>query len=145
MSKRTGRPSKLTPVTMKRVLRAVARGTPLVHAAAAGNMTFQTLSTHRGKNAAFADAIAKAVAKGVEAKLKVVERATKSKDEAVRLRAACWYLEHVHPESFARNRIELTGADGSPLAVGVGIYLPRKDGDEIKSLPTTMTTIENEN
>jgi hypothetical protein len=135
----------MTAVAQRRILRAVARGTPLVHAANAAGMTFQTLSTHRSKNPAFAAALAKAVAKGVEAKLKVVERATKSKDEAVRLRAACWYLEHVHPESFARNRIELTGADGSPLAVGIGIYLPQKDDNEIKPcLPATVTA-ENEN
>ena len=52
---------------------------------------------------------------------------------------------HRHPEQFARNRIELTGADGLPLAVGIGIYLPRKDGNEIKPLPTIMTDHENEN
>jgi hypothetical protein len=54
-------------------------------------------------------------------------------------------LEHTAPQHFARNRIELTGADGSPLAVGIGIYLPRKDGDEIKPLPAIVTDNENEN
>ena len=43
-------------------------------------------------------------------------------------RCAAWYLEHVHPESFARNRIELSGPDGAPLAAGVQLYLPKKDG-----------------
>lgn len=139
------RPSKMTPVAKRRILRAVSRGTPLVHAANAAGLTFQTLSSHRAKSPALAAALAQAVAKGVEAKLKVVERATKSKDEAVRLRAACWYLEHVHPESFARNRIELTGADGSPLAVGIGIYLPQKDGNEMKPCLPATAALENEN
>jgi hypothetical protein len=77
--------------------------------------------------------------------LKVVEQALNSPDEAIRLRSACWFLEHTAPQHFARNRIELTGADGSPLAVGIGIYLPRKDGDEIKPLPAIVTDNENEN
>ena len=143
--KRTGRPSKLTPATVKRILRSVERGMPLVHAANTAGMTFQTLSTHRSKNPAFADAIAQAISKGIDRRLKVVEQALNSPDEAIRLRSACWFLEHTAPQHFARNRIELTGADGSPLAVGIGIYLPRKDGDEIKPLPAIVTDNENEN
>ncbi|HXE41971.1 MAG TPA: hypothetical protein VN516_03015 [Candidatus Baltobacteraceae bacterium] len=43
-------------------------------------------------------------------------------------RAAAWLLEHCNPEKFARNRIEVTGADGSPIAAGmIQIYLPRKE------------------
>ena len=112
--KKPGRPSSFTPATVNKILRSVARGMPLVHAASVGGISFQTLSTHRSQHPDFAAALAQAVAKGIEARLKVVERAMDSPDEAIRLRAACWYLEHTAPEHFAKNRLEITGADGSP-------------------------------
>ena len=31
-------------------------------------------------------------------------------------RAAAWFLEHVHPDQFNRQRVELTGAEGAPLS-----------------------------
>ena len=142
MSRKHGRPSKMTTTARRQILRAVARGTPLVHAANAAGMTFQTFSTHRDKDPAFATEIAKAIAQGVEANLKIIERAKRSKDEGVRLRAACWFLEHTQPQHFARNRIELTGADGSALTVGVGIYLPSKDSEELKSCNPALSPVE---
>jgi hypothetical protein len=114
-----GRPSKFTPATVKRIVRSVARGVPLCHAANAAGVSYQTLCTHRSSYPKFADALTAAVSKAVEARLKVVERATRSKDESVRLRASCWYLEHVHPESFARSRVELTGKDNQPFVPAV--------------------------
>jgi len=145
MSKRVGRPSKFQPATVSKILRSVARGMPLVHAASTGGISFQTLTAYRSDHPDFADALAQAVAKGIEARLKVVERAMDSPDENIRLRSAFWFLEHTAPQYFSRTRIEISGADGSPLALGIGIYLPRKDGDEIKPLPATVTDIENEN
>jgi len=135
-----GRPSKFTSQTAKRILRSVGRGMPLVHAASAAGMSFQTLSTHRSKNPQFADALAAAVSKGIETRLKVVEQALNSPDEAIRLRAACWYLEHTAPAHFARNRIEVTGADGAPLMGAVAIYLPQKDGSASGSPVVTSNT-----
>jgi hypothetical protein len=38
-------------------------------------------------------------------------------------------LERCFPAEFGRSRIELTGENGSPLAVGVGIYLPAKNAE----------------
>jgi hypothetical protein len=87
----------------------------------------------------------RAVAEGVQARLKVVEKcAFESEDEAIRLRAACWMLEHVHPEHFAKNRIELTGADGAPLAAGIQLYLPKKDGAPAGEVVETRELTEGE-
>ena len=61
---------------------------------------------------------------------------------AIRLRAACWYLEHTAPEHFAKNRIELTGADGSPLTGAVAVYLPQKDGGDGSPVVTVDTVKE---
>lgn len=105
--KRLGRPSKLDALAERKILRSVRRGMPLIHAANVAGMSFQTLSSHRSKNTKFADALLKAIAEGVEARLKVIEQATKSADESVRLRSATWWLEHVLPEHFARSRIQV--------------------------------------
>jgi hypothetical protein len=142
MSKRVGRPTKFTPATVSKILRSVARGMPLVHAASTGGITFQTLTAYRSDHPDFADALAEAVAKGIEARLKVVERAMDSPDEAIHLRAACWYLEHTAPEHFAKNRIELTGADGQPLTGAVTVYLPQKDSGDGSPVVTVDTVKE---
>ncbi len=124
-----GRPTKFTPATVRRILRCVGKGMPLTHAANASGVSFHSLNTYRNTHPEFADQLAKAISKAVEMRLEVIEQALDSQDESIRLRSAQWYLEHVHPEAFARNRIEVTGADGAPLAGAVAIYLPRKDGD----------------
>jgi hypothetical protein len=92
-------------------------------AASAAGISYQSLVTYRVKHPHFADALTEAVGRGVEKRLKKIEAASEAGD----WRAAAWLLEHCQPEHFAKNRIEVTGADGSPLAVGVGIYLPAKE------------------
>jgi hypothetical protein len=137
-----GRPSKFTPETVRRILRCAKKGLPLCHCASAANLTFQSLNQYRNKHPEFAAALSQAISKGIEARLEVIERATNSQDEAIRLRAACWFLEHTQPSHFARNRIEISGADGSPLAVGIGIYLPQKDGDANGTPVVTVDTVK---
>jgi len=135
--KRIGRPSKLTPQTVKRILRSVGRGLPLVHAANAAGMSFQTLCTHRSKNPQFADALARAISKGIERRLRKIEDASNAGD----WRASAWALEHCPgaSEHFARNRIEVTGAGGAPLVGAVAIYLPQKDGSANGSAVVPLT------
>jgi hypothetical protein len=54
--------------------------------------------------------------------------------------AAAWYCEHVFPDSFSKSRLELTGANGSPLSAAVALYLPAKDSPEnAKTLPVVTT------
>lgn len=125
--RKNGRPTKFTRQTQARVLKCVEKGMPLVHAANAAGISFMSLNTYRQKHPKFADALAQSISKGVEKRLEVIERAIDSEDESIRLRAACWFLEHTQPTHFARNRIELTGADGQQLAAGVTLYLPQKE------------------
>ena len=52
-------------------------------------------------------------------------RGMQSDDEHVRLKAAHWFLEHIFPEYFAKNRIEVTGKDGGPVeVVGTVVTVP---------------------
>jgi hypothetical protein len=71
----------------------------------------------------FEEGIAQAVAEGVARGLQIIQNGLDSPDQSIQIRAATWFLEHVHPEHFARNRIEVTGKDGSPL-FGDGPLLP---------------------
>lgn len=118
-----GRPSKFTPELVKRILKCVERGMPLSLACEAAGIEFCTLQVYRKKHPDFAAHIKAAIAKGVEKRLKKIEDASDAGD----WRAAAWLLEHCQPEHFSRNRIEVSGPDGSPLAAAVAIYLPAKD------------------
>ena len=139
-AKHIGRPSKFTPQTVERVLRCVERGMPLSLAASAAGVTFQTLSTYRTKHPAFAVALLEAVATGVEKRLKKIEDASEAGD----WRASAWLLEHCQPEHFAKSRVEVSGANGALLTVGVAVYLPQKDGTPVIEVNTPTKEIENE-
>ena len=118
-----GRPSKFTPETRARLIELVAKGVPYKHACRAVRITFQSFSTYREQHHDFAEEIESAVAAAIEKRLDVIQRAADTGD----VNSAKWLLEHLHPESFARNRIEVTGADGAPLTGAVAVYLPQKD------------------
>jgi hypothetical protein len=97
---------------------------PMTLTADAVGVSYQALSDYRKRNERFAAALARAIARGADARLKKIETASASGD----WRAAAWLLEHCQPEHFAKNRIEVTGADGAPLTGVVAVYLPQKDG-----------------
>jgi len=139
--RKNGRPTKFTRLTRARVLSCVKKGMPLVHAANAAGISFMSLNTYRQKHLKFADALAQAISKGVEKRLEIIERALDSQDESIRLRAACWFLEHTQPSHFARNRIELTGADGQQLAAGVTLYLPQKENAVVEGSVVTVAAL----
>lgn len=122
--RKNGRPTKYNWRTVKRVIRCLQKGMPVTLAASAAGITFQSLCTYRTAHPNFDAAVKKAIARGVEKRLEKIEKASEAGD----WRAAAWMLEHCQPEHFAKNRIEVTGADGAALTVGVGIYLPKKDG-----------------
>ena len=141
--KKHGRPSKFSRALVQRVLSCLEKGMPLSTTAHVCGISFQSLCTYRAKHQKFADAISAALARGIQSRLDVVVKATESADESIKLRAATWLLEHCNPELFARNRIEVTGADGSPLAAAVAIYLPQKDNNSQPAIEVNSTkTIE---
>jgi len=106
---------------------------PLSLAASAAGIAISTLHAYRNRHTAFAQEVEAAISRGVEARLKKIEDASNAGD----WRASAWLLEHTQPQHFARNRIEVTGADGSPLAGTVGIYLPQKQ-DTGEPAPITV-------
>jgi|GEM_PF-1871918 len=140
--KRLGRPTKFTPETRVRLVELVARGLPFSHACHAAGVSFQSFSTYRDQHPDFREEIERAVAVAIEKRLKIIERAADAGD----VNSAKWLLEHLHPQFYARNRIEITGADGAPLAGSVAVYLPQKDGGAGEPVVTmnTVKLIENE-
>jgi hypothetical protein len=111
-----------TAANAKLICDCLSRGMPFVHACAVANISNQTLLDWRREDEQFRQAMETAIAEGVNARLRVIEEA--SADD---WRAAAWLLEHCQPQHFARNRLEVTGADGAPLAAGVQLYLPQKE------------------
>lgn len=128
--KQRGRPTKFTPETRTRLVELVARGLPFSHACHAAGVSFQSFSTYRDQHPGFREEIEQAVAIAIEKRLKLIESAADAGD----VNSAKWLLEHLHPQHFARNRIEITGVDGQPLAGAIAVYLPQKDDDQLKPL-----------
>jgi len=130
-----GCPPKWTPRTVRTLLRCIERGMPYKHACHVVRISVSGFFAMKAKDAQFNARVQQALAKGIEERLAVVEACTKSEDPAIALRAATWYLEHIAPEHFARNRIEVSGPDGAPLAAAVAIFLPQKQDSNGGHLP----------
>ena len=119
-----GRPSKWTPEVQRRLITLIAKGVPFVHACAAARISFQSFSTFRERHPDFRKALDEAVATAIERRLAIIEKAADAGD----VQSAKWLLEHLRPQHFARNRIEISGVDGAPLTGTIQIILPAKDG-----------------
>ena len=97
-----GRPSKFSPEVVDVICSAISEGMPFTHAAAIGGITFQTFSEWRKEKPCFSDAIEQAKAEGIQARLQLILSAAEGGDTS----AARWWLEHVVPEHFAKNRVD---------------------------------------
>jgi len=104
---------------------------PLKLCANAVGVTPFGMSLHRRKHPRFEEALQRAIAEGVKRHLTKIEQAAKDGD----WKASAWALEHCHAEYFCKNRIEVTGADGSPLAGAIALYLPQKQDSNGAQLP----------
>jgi len=102
-SRKCGRPTKKTPSLEKELLESISDGLPLSHAAAIAGINYETFCAWRRENSEFSDTISTAIAKGVATRLLAIRKAADGGDVA----SAKWWLEHVFPEHFARNRIDL--------------------------------------
>jgi ABC-type molybdenum transport system ATPase subunit/photorepair protein PhrA len=98
-----GRPTKYTAEMVKAICQAVADGLPFKLAAAVGGISHETFCQWQHRFPEFSEAIQTAVASGVQARLKIIRTAAEKGD----VKAAQWWLEHVLPEHFARNRVEV--------------------------------------
>jgi hypothetical protein len=99
----SGRPTKYNHTVTQEICAAISDGMPYIYAAAIGGISYETFCQWRKKYPDFSDAIEAAKALGIRARLQLIVNAAESGDVA----AARWWLEHVVPEHFARNRVEL--------------------------------------
>jgi hypothetical protein len=100
---RLGRRTVQTPERAKIICDALARGLPFVHACAIAGISFQTFSVWRTRDEKFRAEIDRAIALGVERRLKTIETAADTGD----WRASAWLLEHCQPEHFSKSRIQV--------------------------------------
>lgn len=129
-----GRPTKFSQAVVDTICSAISEGMPFAHAAAIGGITFQTFSEWRKEKPSFSDAIDHAKAEGIQARLRLILSAAGRGDVS----AARWWLEHVVPEHFAKNRVdhkhqiegELQHSFAVPEAVLNSIAEARKRHDE---------------
>ena len=106
-----GRPPKLSPAVAGAVVRTVALGVPLRHAARAAGVAPQTVynwmtrgrSERAGRYREFLDALKRAEARAVVRRVRAIREAA----DAGTWQAAAWWLERCHPEDFATNRAEV--------------------------------------
>ena len=70
-----GRPTKYTPATVRRICEAVALGVPNKHAAALAGISEETFCKWQREKIQFSESIQRAIAKGIEARLKIITRA----------------------------------------------------------------------
>ena len=122
-----GRKSKFNDQVVEKICTGISAGLPQQYAAALAGISHDTFHVWQRKYPKFRQAVETALSRGLAFRLKIIQDGASSKDENVRLRAATWWLEHVFPQHFARNRIEVTGPDGLSLSAGVQLYLPKKD------------------
>lgn len=130
------RPTKYTPETIKRLTEALAQGLPRRWACAAANISDQTLydwldaekagdETFLGLLATVKEAEERSVAAHL---LNIKRHSLKS------WTASAWLLERIHPEQFARQRLEVTGKDGGPIQHAVQpisfIVVPPANADQ---------------
>jgi hypothetical protein len=118
-----GAPTKRTPEVAERIFSAVRQGVPFTHAARLAGIVYSTFCEWRNTDAEFRGQLDAAISAGVEKRLKMIQNAADAGD----WRAAEAWLRLVLPAEYGRQRLELTGENGAPLAAGVQIYLPRKD------------------
>jgi hypothetical protein len=94
-----GRPTVRTAEKAKQVAEALARGLPIAQTCAIVGISYPSLCKWRKADPEFEQEIQQALARGVDARLTIIEEAAK-KD----WRAAAWLLERTLPESFGKQR-----------------------------------------
>jgi hypothetical protein len=108
----TGRPTVRNPENRELILKAVRLGQPLVRAAKLAGMTYETLREWRLSDVGFSAALEKAGSEMELAQLARIEQAAQKGN----WQASAWKLERLLPATYGRVRLEITGADGAPIA-----------------------------
>jgi hypothetical protein len=117
-----GRRPVITEKVRQRVVELSALGVPFYRICQAIRVSKSALHEYRQTHPDFEEQVQQSIALAIERNLEVIRRAADTGD----VRAATWYLERVHPSDFCRNRLEISGTDGQPLAQ-IAIVLPAKN------------------
>ena len=126
MAERGGRPTKYTPETVKRVIEAIKLGCAYVDAANYAGINYDTFNEWRKQYPEFSDAVETASGAAVTACMAKIQKAATEGS----WQASAWILERRHPDRYGRTRVELTGAEGGPVAVAAQVVvIPQLDGD----------------
>lgn len=110
--KPVGRPTKYTPARVRKITRAIADGMPSKFAAAEAGISVDTFCTWKNLYPEFSEAVQRAEARGIHSRLRAILRSAKRGHKA-----AAWWLEHVHPEHFAKSRVEHSHVHSGEVAV----------------------------
>jgi hypothetical protein len=111
-SRRKGRPTKFVPALRKRLVEIISIGTPLRFACAACRISYASFCEYRIAHPDFDNEIEAARAASIEKHLRNIIAAAEAGSTA----DSRWYLERCFPAEFGRTKLEVTGADGEPLA-----------------------------
>lgn len=99
------RPTKLTPAVQKHVCEALELGVTYLMVAKAVGVAYETFNEWRKTNPQFSEAVEKAEAAGVAARLARINAA----GMAGNWQADAWWLERVHPRDYGRTIQEHAG------------------------------------
>lgn len=96
--KKAGRPSKYTPETVDKILKALAVGAPYTHACNYAGIGFDAFNEWRAKYPEFSESIKEAEGRAVTGWLAKIEKAASDGN----WQAAAWKLERRYPQEFGR-------------------------------------------
>lgn len=124
-----GRPTKYTPETVKKILEAIKLGVAYVDAANYGGIHIDTFHEWRKAYPDFSDAVDAASGQAVTACMAKIQKAATEGS----WQASAWILERRHPDRYGRTRVELTGAEGGPVAVAANVVVVPKMADSAEA------------
>lgn len=129
MADRGGRPTKYTPDRVKKILEAIKLGVAYVDAASYGGITRETFNEWRKQYPDFSDAVEEAAGQAVVANMAKIQKAATEGS----WQASAWILERRHPDRYGRTRVELTGAEGGPVAIAANVVVVPKMADSAEA------------
>lgn len=124
-----GRPTKYTPETVKKILEAIKLGVAYVDAANYAGVGLATFNEWRDRYPEFAEAVEAAAGAAVTACMAKIQKAATEGS----WQASAWILERRHPDRYGRTRVELTGAEGGPVAVAANVVVVPKMADSAEA------------
>ena len=129
MADRGGRPTKYTPDRVKKILEAIKLGVAYIDAANYGGITYETFNEWRKQNTEFSEAVEEAAGQAVVANMAKIQKAATEGS----WQASAWILERRHPDRYGRTRVELTGAEGGPVAIAANVVVVPKMADSAEA------------